>query len=256
MTGGLEAKMIKGIWFPKHDKHLSSMVENHSKIGDVSLPDGRVVGSYQLHKLRYAMNTVVPPDRRRVAVDVGGHIGLWSMHLAGMFEEVHAFEPLSLHRSLFGMNVTAPNVTLHHIGLGEARGSARIVLDHLNTGNAHVIGADADALDDTAHKERRRLGIVTDAPVETETVDIAPLDEYAFDRVDLVKIDVEGYEIEVVKGARETLLRNRPAVVIEQKGNEAKFHGQERNAAGKYLQSLGAVLVKDYGGDWIMKWPG
>ena len=249
------AKQVKGIWFPKHDKHLSGMVEKHSKIGDVTLKDGRVVGTYQKHKMDFAMRQAVAADRRRVAIDIGAHVGLWSMHLAELFKRVEAFEPLTLHQKLFALNVPNGNVNLHPVGLGDMHGTARIVLDHLNTGNAHVIGDDADELNDVAHKERRRLGIKTDAPVETETVEIAPLDDWNFEGVDLIKIDVEGYELPVVRGARETILSNKPVVIVEQKGNDTKFRGETRNSAGQYLRDIGMTLIQDYGGDWIMGWP-
>lgn len=251
------AKLVKGIWFPEHDEHLSGMVAEHSKVGEVVLGDGRTVGTYQKHKLDYAMK-MLAANRRRVAVDVGGHVGMWSMHLADLFREVHAFEPLPDHWRLFKINLNNnPRVHLHPLGLGAKKGEVKLVVDPRNTGNTHELGRDEDDIEGVAKKERDRLGLPEEASsVHVETVKVETLDSRKLDRVDFIKIDVEGSELDVVKGARQTLLRCRPMVIVEQKGNDAKFHGGSANAAGQYLQNMGMILRKNYGGDWIMDWPG
>ena len=89
---------------------------------------------------------------------------------------------------------------------------------------------------------------------EIITARILPLDSYGFTDVDFIKIDVEGVEIEVVTGARETIVANRPWMVIEQKGNDAKFYGQARNSATAFLAGLGMMVLADISGDHIMGW--
>lgn len=252
------AKLVEGIWFPEHDRHLSSMVANHSKIGTVTLKDGRKVGTYQKHKLDFALKHL-PFDRRRCAVDVGGHVGLWSMHFGDLFERVEAFEPLPEHWRLFEVNLNNNRrVHLHPIGLGSAPGEISLVVDPLNTGNTHMLDDESDfeAEERMSLAERKRLHInADDGGIHIEHVRVAMLDSFNFPNVDLIKIDVEGAELEVVKGARKTILRCRPMMIIEQKGNDAKFHGGALNAAGQYLLDMGARLIKNYGGDWIMDFP-
>lgn len=256
------AKFVKGIWFPEHDKHLSDMVERHSKIGEVTLGDGRRVGTYQKHKLDYALDRL-PADRRRLAVDVGGHVGLWSMHLADQFRQVVAFEPLQEHWRLFEVNLNGnKRVKLYPFGLGSRKGEIQLVVDPLNTGNTHAVGKDEDEMEAVAAQERTRLGIIEEANeendprrVHVETVEVHTLDSFKLENVDFIKIDVEGTELEVIKGARRTIMESKPMVIVEQKGNDQKFHGGDRNAASKYLQNLGMVLRKDYGGDHILDWP-
>jgi hypothetical protein len=63
-------KCADGIWFPDGESHLVKMLKGSPRV------DGR--GTYQLHKLMSAMQHV---KHRRCALDVGMHVGLWSMHL-------------------------------------------------------------------------------------------------------------------------------------------------------------------------------
>ena len=80
------------------------------------------------------------------------------------------------------------------------------------------------------------------------------LDDFALAEVDFVKIDVEGFERFVVEGARDTLRRCRPVVIVEQK-EFADRYGTARYAAAEYLQSLGAVVLEQVVQDLVFGWP-
>ncbi len=233
----MRADLVGGVWLPEGERHLRAMLLNRSKTGPV---DGKA--TYQLHKLQAAM-AHQPADRRRVCLDIGAHVGLWSMHLVKLFAEVHAFEPVPLHAEIFPRNVATKNVTLHRVALGARAGTVSLSVPEESTGNAQVLDG-----------HRNPHG--TDKPREVwHGVAMRSLDGFGFARADLVKIDVEGFELPVVQGARETLLRCRPNVVLEQKGNEAAY-GQAPNAALDYLRDLGMTpLRKPIGGDWILGWP-
>jgi hypothetical protein len=64
------------------------------------------------------------------------------------------------------------------------------------------------------------------------TVDTRALDSFRFEQVDYIKIDVEGHEMAVLEGARDTLGRCRPWLVVEALGGE-----QEKVRA--FLAALG-----------------
>ena len=119
-----------GIWLPDHEQHLPP----HILKGP--LVDGR--GTYQLHKIQLALSHT---KGRRVALDVGAHVGLISRILAMDFERVEAFEPLPDHRECFAQNVTAENVTLHGCALGASQGEVRMTNYPGNSGHSHVAPA-------------------------------------------------------------------------------------------------------------------
>lgn len=232
------AQLVGGVWLPASEIHLRyMMLEDGARL----VRDGKA--TYQIRKLDAAM-AVVPPDRRRVAVDVGAHVGLWSMWLTRLFARVEAFEPVPLHRALFARNVEGA-YRLHPVALGERAGTINLEVPLETTGNAHVaIGRRHPGTKHVPDPDRHY--VVREVPMRT-------LDAFAFTEVDFVKVDVEGYELPVLKGARETLLACRPVVVVEQKGNESAY-GDARDAAVAYLQSLGFVAAGCLSGDWILRW--
>jgi hypothetical protein len=81
------------------------------------------------------------------------------------------------------------------------------------------------------------------------------LDDYRLNDVDFIKVDVEGYERLVLEGARETLVRCKPMVIVEQKEFGLRY-GDQRYAAAELLMSLGAVVVEQVVQDLILGWPG
>ena len=52
-------------------------------------------------------------------------------------------------------------------------------------------------------------------------VELKKIDDYEFTDVDFIKIDVEGFQ--VVLGAKNTLIKNKPIIIIEQKGHSEYF---------------------------------
>ncbi|MGE4605981.1 MAG: FkbM family methyltransferase [Myxococcota bacterium] len=130
------------------------------------------------------------------AIDVGAHIGSLAVPLAfqvGPTGRVYAFEPQRrVYRELF-----------HNLQLNG--------LDHATPLMLAVSSAP---------------GILEMAPPEFddgftrigsggEQVEARTLDSFGFTDVSLIKIDVEGHEIEVLKGAEQTILKWHPALIVE-----------------------------------------
>ena len=64
------------------------------------------------------------------------------------------------------------------------------------------------------------------------------LDDYNFDEVDYLKIDVEGHELKVLKGAIATIEKCNPVIVIEENGSQELYNKGEKEDALNYLQTL------------------
>lgn len=233
-----EGKKVGGFWLPASEVHLEDMMIRNPK--GTRVVDGKA--TYQLRKLERAME-FLPKERRRVAVDIGAHCGLWSVHLVKLFARVEAFEPVPLHRELYARNVPEGRHNMNPVALGEVQGRVDLQIPLETTGNAHIaVAGQHPGTHGVAHPERHY--VVRDIP-------LCRLDSFGFDDVDFIKIDVEGVERAVVAGAQETIMRCKPLIVVEQKKNE-KAYGDEEDAAAKLLLSWGLKKLDCLSGDWIM----
>lgn len=220
-----QAKLVGGIWLPDDEIHMVDMLL-YDPAASV-FREGKA--TYQIHKIDACLARL-PETRRRVAVDVGAHVGLWSMWLAREFETVQAFEPSPRHTDLFQANVPDANVRLHRLALGAAAGRCDVNYVEGSSGGTHIRPGPGD-------------------------FEIATLDSFALEKIDFIKIDVEGFEREVVMGARETILSCRPMICVEQKNRDVSNFGAEKKGALRLLHDLGMRQLVEIWGDYILDWP-
>lgn len=208
-------KVVDGIWLPDYDRHFARMMCKESPRNY----RGELVGCYQFFKIEKALSLT---SRRGVALDVGAHVGFWSMWLSEEFQEVHAFEPMPEHVECFSRNVKGQNVVMHAHAVGSCQSMSGLAPHPDNSGKTSMTAGDA--------------------------VEVHSIDRYLFRDVDLIKIDVEGFEPEVLKGAADTIARCKPLVIFEDNGQHERYGFQSPHAiAGR----IGLRQVRQMGKDWI-----
>lgn len=203
-------------FFPDHEQHL---IENMLKVN--RRVDGRL--AYQYVKFEAAFKLC---RQFRTCVDIGAHVGLFSFWAAKMFTRVDAFEPVDAHRECFRANVKAGNVDLHAYALGALPGKVSIATTKGSSGDSKVAPGD--------------------------DVEMRTLDSFQFTDVDLLKIDVEGFEENVIVGGYETISRWKPLVIVEQKRLMATRFNLQPLGAVKVLQGMGYKVLQELSGDYIL----
>ena len=79
------------------------------------------------------------------------------------------------------------------------------------------------------------------------------LDSFNFSNVDYIKIDVEGHELKVLKGATNTIKKYNPLIVMEENGSAVLWKKGKSNEAIDYLLSLNYKIVDKWKNDYIME---
>ncbi len=140
-------------------------------------------------------------------IDVGANHGLFSLeaaHLVGPSAIVHAFEPTPSTREVLESNLAAnglDRVRIFPVALGDRPGTARLRV-HRELSGLNTLASD----DITWNHRTLRADAIVEVPITT-------LDAHAeaegLDRIDFLKIDVEGFELGVIRGARGLLASRR-----------------------------------------------
>ena len=142
-------------------------------------------------------------DPGRVTIDIGANKGVYSYWLSRMSRQVLAFEPNPKIYGLLARSV-ASNVATHEVALSNAEGTAELILPVQRSGRFSNQGATL---------QRRKLD--DGKKFAVWRVPQKRLDSYDARDVAFIKIDVEGFELEVLEGAEKTLARERPVMLIE-----------------------------------------
>jgi FkbM family methyltransferase len=176
-------------------------------------------------------------DPDRISLDIGASIGEFTIAMLQSSRSVIAFEPRPAQaRDLATMfeAVGAP-VGIEALALSDQPGvtTMRVVAD--DPGRSTI--------DD--HNTLSDLDEAGGNPVQSIDVPVKRLDDLSLDNVGLVKIDVEGHELAVLRGATDTLTRNRPAVLVEA---EERHHPGAVAAITDFLIGLGYTGYFDVGG--------
>lgn len=211
-------KQVRGIWLPDADEHLAEQILNPAN----PVIEGK--GTYQRNKYLAALEHV---GLRGHAVDIGANVGLWSRLMVMDFGQVTAIEPVAAHRDCFDLNVSGARML--PVAVGDKAGML-----HIEVSPEHMMSA-----------------FVAD---QGEAVAVVTLDSLELWPVDLIKIDIEGYEYQCLVGGEQTIRAWRPVVILEQKPGHAERYGRGQWDAVELLKSWGMKEARVINGDHVMVW--
>jgi FkbM family methyltransferase len=215
-------KQVNGVWLPDREEHL---------VADIMRKPVEFAGSgtFQFRKFAAAF----PHIRNfRHGVDIGANCGIWTRVMARCFGLVTAFEPNPEVIECFWLNNPwreNAGLVLYKNALGEQAGKVR-----LNT-------------------QLRSTAFTRADPDGDLEVTVRTLDSFNLPQVDFIKIDVEGFEYPVVRGAVETIQKWRPTMIVEQKPDNAERHGFKQYGAVRLLEKMGGKIVTEISGDVIVR---
>lgn len=217
----MKTKFIHGWWLPAEDDHFDTYLSKSVEINGKRL--------YQPKHLSRCFHYL--KEKKNTAIDVGAHCGFWSFYLSLNFKKTYAFEPIDIFRECFLKNVKSENVELFPFAIGEDNKSISLNIDLKNSGATHI-------------SKNFNKG---------HQVDMKKLDDFEYDNLDFVKIDVEGYENKVILGAENTLKKHKPIIIVEQKKYSSRY-GEDEFQALDTLQRYGANVLEQVYNDFIFSW--
>ena len=149
----------------------------------------------------------------RASIDIGVYRGVYSYHLLKYSEFVYSFEanPLLISKLNKGFK-NFNNIKIENFAISSSSGQTQLKIPFRD------VSADYD------YEQKYQLGIASIHPenhlqeLKYHTVDVQKitLDEYNFNhKIGFIKIDVEGHEMDIIKGAKNLLGRDKPNLLIE-----------------------------------------
>ena len=150
-------------------------------------------------------------DPRKTSIDIGAAAGIYTVHMLKVSRDVIAFEPRpsqAAELSRMFESLGAP-VRVESVALSNRAGVSQMRMLIKDRGRSTIEAA--NSLDDE------------DGSAEVQVaVQVRKLDDFGLVEIGFIKIDVEGHELAVLEGARDTILRSLPIILVESEERHRK----------------------------------
>lgn len=207
-------KKIKDYYLPNNEKHFEKFILKNDH--------------YQEAQRNRALSYVKEWD---TAIDVGANIGLWAKDLTNFFNKTICFEPNKECLECLNMNINLNKSTIFNCALGSINEN-KILFTPDDCGGSSFINRTKIGKKPDGTKIHGQFPQAT----RKQTTQIKKLDDYNFNGINFIKIDVEGFEYQVLQGSILTLERSSPVICIEERD-------PENSKAIKFLNDLKYKLV-------------
>ena len=186
-----------------------------------------------------------------LVLDIGANLGTFCVPLARKIPKLkfHAFEPQRLISYQLCANViinSLDNVYTYELALSNKDTS----IDFEMPNYAAETNIGAFSIDNEARNNEYECSTVN----TTDRIDLIPLDFLTFDNIRLIKIDVEGHELEVLQGGLETIKANNYPPIIFEAWTWKPWYQEKRKALLDYLEGLG-YQIQQLGENNLAKHP-
>ena len=189
------------------------------------------VTDYQRGKLNIALGFV---KNFTTAIDAGANYGIMSYNLNSKFSKIYAFEVDTPVRECLKKNIEKfqlDNVVVCDCGLSDKE--ELVSLNYLkNTFGTYI------------NKEVSGTNICK------------TLDSFELLEVGFIKLDCEGYEPYILKGAEQTIKKYKPVILMEEKNYSKRYYGEEGNLAVELLLGWGYTMEVSWPKDCVMIYKG
>ncbi len=168
------------------------------------------------------------------AIDIGANEGIYSYALSQICEIVEAFEPQPwcTETIIAYKKAYKKNINIYNVGLSNSNGSLDLYIPYRSNSNSKLVTG---------------LGSFREPEGDHRCIQVPvrKLDDYSFEDISLIKIDVEGYESEVIEGGKNTILREKPLIYIEI---------EQRHLQGKSIKFIFEQITElGYEGSFLLK---
>jgi len=168
-------------------------------------------------------------------IQAGGNCGVYTLEYAKHYDNVYTFEPDSTNMTCLTLNTDrCNNIVKFQACLGDTHTMTAIQnpIEIMDTGSIHV---------KTTKAPPENLLVVE----SKANIPVLKIDDIKFNDLDLIHLDIEGYELYALKGGIETIKKYKPVIVLEVCDNgHSERYGYSKGDLEEFLESIDYKFIK------------
>ena len=196
-----------------------------------------IVWEEHLHKV---FEKYIKPDF--ICLEAGCHIGTHTLKIASLCDKLYAFEPLPESNKLLDYNLRTnqiKNTILSSYGLSDKPGNT-------------TYGWSMEGNPGASGLNNNPMGIPEQSVSTDIAVTLITLDSLHLEKLDFIKLDVEGYEPLVIEGGIETITKFKPIITLESwSSHKGEISMEDTKIRFKMLLDMGYTLTNISGPDYL-----
>ena len=168
------------------------------------------------------------------SIDVGVYRGVYSYEMSKYSEKVHSFEPNPIIFKYINKNLKKfiKNIHLYNFALSNQNKTMNLKIPIRNSNSNKEIFEEYYEMGKATIHNENNFENYENFEIQTKTID-----ELSFDnKISFIKIDVEGHELEVIEGAKNTIKKDKPIMLVE---IEKQYTKKEVAESINFINSLG-----------------
>lgn len=235
---------LGGLNMALSDYHLSDEIE---EIDGLWFPAG-IKKTAPAHALNHSNNADIAASfcrQRRYCIQAGGNVGIWPLRFAASFEHVFTFEPEEVSMRCLARNIAGvKNIAAYSRALGPQADEGFVGVKRESLGSHYLVGA--SLLEETGASNWTQMNSIDQFCADGEVFrDDMP--------IDLIQLDIEGFEIYALRGAVETLKRCKPVLCLEVRSFPGRFAEGKDELKAFLLEAGYRTAIELPGNDVIFK---
>jgi len=217
--------------FRNHFTEITLTTNHHKILIPNNLAWAFPNGDYYEENVINFLDIIVKSYDKPVLIDVGANFGYYSVRYEHLCSHIFAFEPVSTTYNVLKKNIESnavKNITLFKIGVSDTTGQQEINLYNVSGNNSLFARTVPD------DHPLKKIGKET---IKLNSLDIL-IKNGRVTIPDIIKIDVEGAELDVLKGAKNTIASHRPAIIFEYSESTSVDAGYTKEALLNVLELI------------------
>ena len=206
-----QKKLFRKLIYYANRFFSEKLIENNEPLAGYSFDaihhSVNIFGAYESQEIEVIRNFLLKNlTTYNIALDVGAHIGNHTVRLLSpLFDEVICFEPNPYIYPLLSVNTSKhANVKTFNFGLSDEIKELDFKINMTNWGASRIIQKNVTY-------ESKKFSTIK--------INVRALDQLNLGinkEISLIKVDIEGHELEFLRGAKDTILKHRPIILFEE----------------------------------------